>query len=783
MKGKHEMRGATPLTNLILLLILLLITVSPLIANAAAIHPTGNIFPLSGHVEIFHDPAGSVNIDQLLRGNELHKFKPNTRAIANFGYIHGQLWLRFSINGDDAAGRYLLSDQPIGGRVAIYPVTQGGKLMPEYAQPVRNYRAPAWKLQIPTGETATIYLRASNGNEVLRMPLYLLTNDAFIQRGLRDYLLSGMVMAGLLILMLYNLVLAMGVRERGYFYLAVFIGSLLIILNRDSNLFPALAFVNDTTSWFYPTALVAVLLAGLHYMWHVSRNENDTLSHLLKWLRLGTALTLAVAWLLPTSLIYGFTQVLLPVLAMLLLYAAWRGSTPWRQTWVAMIIFLATASVYVLTHTGWVTSAETNRLFVQIGQAGSLLAVLALSIAQASDGRRLLEQVERERTRNQVKDQFLTTISHELRTPMNAVTATTTLLRQTPLNDEQREYLSRQEIASRHMLTLIDDFLDLSRLQSNTLSLNEECFFLPRLLDDLNGMIVADAESRGLSLRLSCDDVRQYCLIGDRRRLHQVLLNLLFNAIKFTPEGAVTLQVTGQPDPDNAKHINCRFDVTDSGIGIDPEMQQQIFEPFSQAQSERSRTHGGAGLGLSICRQLVTLMGGNLALKSTPGQGSRFYFTLSFPTCSCSPPQKLDDEARAAPAVSLRGRRLLIVEDDSLNRFFLQKILNKEGVDVVAAEDGKSALKILGEQDDIELVLMDISMPEMDGYETTRRIHAEPKLADLPVIALTAHAITGERERCLAAGMCEYLTKPIDVDALRRTVAVWLPPAENHARD
>ena len=769
--------GLSLLPNVVLFLLLGALVAS-LLHGAGHALENGEVEPLSDRIEVLQDPGGSLVLDDLLRGEARSRFRSLPAGTANFGYVDGNLWLRFHLDDAGSTPRILLVDHPVGGDAALFPVAAAtGQLRPDFARRVRNYRSPAWRLAIPAGEPVDIYLRASNGNEVLRLPLFLMSGEAFFRHALGDYLLFGMIFAALLILVLYNFFLAVGARDRDYLVLALFLGVLLLILDRDSNLFPALAFLNDTTSWLYPAGLLLVMLTGMHYWSRVSRGAGGMLEPLLKWAQWSLVLALPLSGWLSTRLIYMLIFILLPVLLILSAWAAWHGHRRLRQTVVALLVFTIATFLYVLTHMGWVTSAEFNRLFVLLGQSGIVVAALSLSLGQASESRRLVDAVERERMRGQIKDRFLATMSHELRTPMNAVVSTGTLLRQMPLTDEQRDYLNRQEVASRHMLGLIDSILDLSRLEFETLQLHECCFQLGELIEDLEGMVAAEADSRGVRLAFAYDDVRGHCLYGDRQRLSQVLLNLLFNAIKFTPSGGqVTLRVGGEAADG---HVVCHFEVVDSGKGIAPEMQRQIFEPFIQVESDRSRHHGGAGLGLAISRQLVAVMGGELDLESSPGRGSRFHFSLRFAVCSGAP---VDDEAAEEAKVPARagavlaGRRILVVEDDPLNRFFIEQLLRKEALEVSVAESGEAALELLRQDPEIDLVLMDVSMPGMDGYETTQKIRAELGLASLPVIALTAHAIEGERERCLDAGMDEYLTKPIDIDALRAMLFRWLDP-------
>ena len=384
-----------------------------------------------------------------------------------------------------------------------------------------------------------------------------------------------------------------------------------------------------------------------------------------------------------------------------------------------------------------------------IGKDKAILRTLAAARDEAEAGSR-------------AKTEFLANVSHEIRTPMNAILGLLRMLQQSGLNDTQRGYADNTHAAARSLLRLLNDILDFSKADTGKMPLQCVPFSLRGLAGELAALGESLAAGKALALHITLDPQLPASVTGDPLRLRQVLLNLLGNAIKFTPRGEVRVEMTMRGDL-------VEFAVQDSGIGIAPEQLDGIFEAFSQAEASTSRRYGGTGLGLAISQRLVQLMGASLEVSSIEGAGSRFWFTLALPQVDA--PQR---RAPAAPAggARLAGMRLLVVDDNDLNRQVADALLGAEGAQVLLAEGGAHALDLLAAQvARIDLVLMDVQMPGMDGHATTRAIRADAALRHLPVIAMTANAMPGDREACLAEGMDDYIQKPIDIEVLVEAVA------------
>ncbi|HEX9734408.1 MAG TPA: ATP-binding protein, partial [Thermoanaerobaculia bacterium] len=378
---------------------------------------------------------------------------------------------------------------------------------------------------------------------------------------------------------------------------------------------------------------------------------------------------------------------------------------------------------------------------------------------------------------NRAKSEFLANMSHELRTPVNGVLGAAKLLDKMELAAPAREYVDIIDSSSDSMLHLIDDILDFSKIEAGELTLESTPFSLRDALNPVLEIQSQAAAAKGIELRLTVSEELPDLVLGDPLRLRQVVLNLVANAVKFTAEGHVSIKVG--PEGPSKRPAMIRFAVADTGIGIPPEALPRLFTPFSQADSSTTRKFGGTGLGLAICKRLVEAMGGRIGVESTPGPGSTFWFVIPLEPA----------EVRGAPVgaasadgpSALTGRRILLAEDNTINQLVATRQLQSLGYEVEVVGNGADALRAL-EEEDFDLILMDCQMPGIDGLETTRRIRSrEPGDEHVPIIAVTAHAMPQDRDRCLAAGMDDYLAKPYVAQELASALRRWLSNAPRRA--
>jgi PAS domain S-box-containing protein len=372
------------------------------------------------------------------------------------------------------------------------------------------------------------------------------------------------------------------------------------------------------------------------------------------------------------------------------------------------------------------------------------------------------------------KSQFLANMSHEIRTPLNAITGMAYLIRRAGVSPQQAMRLDSLEAASRHLLQVINGILDLAKIESGHLELVREPVQPQRIVHDVVTMLHDTVQAKGLQV-LTDVQVPAQPLMGDATRLQQALLNYTANAVRFTAAGQVLVRVRVEAE-EEARLCVC-FEVLDTGIGIDPKTLARLFTAFEQADNTSTRSHGGTGLGLVITRRLAQQMGGEAGAESTPGQGSRFWFTAWLDKAGVDavvPPVPAD----AAQAAS-QPRCVLLVEDDGVNRTIASFLLADLGHRVDVAEDGVQAV-VMAQATPYDLILMDMQMPRMDGLEATRRIRSWPGHVHTPIIAITANAFEQDRDACLAAGMDDFVSKPIMPDVLREVLGRWLQPQARH---
>lgn len=424
-------------------------------------------------------------------------------------------------------------------------------------------------------------------------------------------------------------------------------------------------------------------------------------------------------------------------------------------------------------------------------EVGTVAIFERIGGAEARDEAALLKARDAGLEASRLRSEFAASMSHELRTPLNAIIGMTEMLLDSELADEQREYARTIAASAQALLRIVEDVLDFSRISAGELKLEQSEFVPAEVIKDVVEAYAQAAAAKGIELSAELDrSVPDGPLIGDAERLTQVLINLVDNALKFTARGRVLIRVAEETH--TAEQSVLHFVVSDTGIGIPPEAQRTLFQIFSKGDTSMSRSHGGAGVGLPLAAKIVAAMGGTIGVESVPDKGSSFWFTAALrkpgaaSVAASKPSRRLSRIARVADSASTPGDlpvqstvRILVAEDNPVNQKVMLTMLRKLGYSAEVAVNGLEAITAVTQRP-YDIVLMDCQMPELDGYEATRRIRRQGgRFARIPIVGVTAHALSGDREKCLAAGMDEYLSKPIMIQGLAEALNRWVGPARS----
>lgn len=760
-----------------LCLILLLVWLGPLKADPLPLKLElhNDIVPLSTHLRVLEDASHQLTLAKILE-NEKNHIKQWQNA-SEVSYSLSSWWMRVDVINQDNTNPYwylhFKDIEPQALRVYLLAEDQANT---PYSLPfIKELRQPIFRLDLNLNKKYSIYIEQYNTSRLVNFNLSLVNPDSLIRLVPSDHAFYALIFGGLLVLALYNLITFLNLKELSYLSLAVFITSNCLALSSQSGM---LNLVFSTANANKANLFFAVLtIASANSFFYYLMNIPKRLPLMANFFRIHFWLTVflgCIIYIVPFGLFFiSVLGLMILAIATPVLLGLYKANIPEAKSFVWAYIVILVSCIPILLHgVGLIADLV---LPLKILLVGFLIFTLLLSLNQSMRTRELREQAQQIEASGKAKDAFLMTMSHELRTPMHAVVSSGTLLQQTQLTEQQANYVAKLQASAQHMLSLINNILDVSRMSHVKPEVHEQSFTLQFLLDNLEKLLGDQARQKGLSFDLVSEYPPQTLLLGDAMSLSQILLNLLDNAVKFTDSGSVSLTIRAVGYWRDK--IELKFEVSDTGLGLSLKEQARVFEPFFQANATSNRRYRGTGLGLTISHNLAKHLGGHLELASKLGQGSSFSFKLSLKLA----------EAQLAPAespsaVSLQRnyqeKIVLLVDDDPLNQFFGQELLAALGVKVEVASSGEKTLAKLGVKY-YDLILMDVSMPDLDGYQTTQLIRNTLGLRSLPIVALTAHAIAGERERCLAAGMNDYLAKPFSIQDLDSMLKKWLIDADS----
>lgn len=770
----------------------LLLLISSCLAQAAQTTPPADLrlgTPVGRIALERHLQYACTNISDGLEEASRLTYQPVTTQRISLGYISSACWFRFRLsNPDNDTLRLVLAIHfPMLDHATLYiPRPEGVQVMTAGdAEPydVRTLRIRffSYPFDLAPHASQDYYLKVHTTSS-FNLPVTLSDRDTFIEESINNEWILGTFYGIGIGLFFYNFFLWITIREKTYLFYIVHLGSSLLFYAALQGI--SYRWWPDWPDWstrspyvFAYLSMISGTLFARAFLRTPEWPRTDKLHLAMVFLGLSAAIG---QFVLPPHIINPFLGIA-ALLNMMLLTTT--GVMRWRQGQqearifvLAWGMFLASLFAVALNTYGILNTLAISLYGMQVGLIlQQILLSLALAYRINSLKKEKIQQEEASllaRTESEAKGNFLATMSHEIRTPMNAVIGITQLLRDTRLDVSQRNYVDLLHTSGQSLLSLINDILDYSKINAGKLELEHAVFNLHELLGECAGMYSANARQKSLSLSFELAPDLPRWVRGDPARLRQVLVNLLSNALKFTEHGSICLRAGLLPQQD-ANRLCLSVQLEDSGIGMSSEEADHIFQAFRQADSGTSRKYGGSGLGLAISKQIIEMMGGRIGVRSAPGNGSTFWFTALLETAT-EPAQTLTSEA--APPLQLHKLRVLVVEDNPVNRLVIVGLLHKLGIKELVANQGEEALAILEEHADVDLILMDCEMPVMDGYTATRHIRAREHdlgLPAVPIIALTAHALPEHRDKCMACGMNDHLTKPVAMEDLMTTLQQW----------
>lgn len=748
------------------------------------------------------DGASSITISAMLENTYDNLFTPGDQGVLNKGYSNSAFWLhgRFHLDQDAApASRILALEYSLLDDVEFYVIRNGsvtqqwmtGDSRPFNSRPIDNN----WFLfpvDFNPGDAVDIYMRVKSTSS-MRMPVSIWEPSTFYDMQRPKLLTDGLYFGILFLMFFYNLCLLATIREISYFYYITYIFSLCTFQLCMTGygfeyIWPEHPQINDFMLPFSVSAVGIFILAfGQRVMDMRSNNQfMYYLFNILVVLEAGAALlSLVLPYEVVIRTVIGFALLVSVVMLAGAIQESLKGNPTAKLFLLAYATLMLGAVALSSASLGWLPANFFTMNSLMIGSAVEIV-VLSFALAERlhqinkeksnveREAKQYLEDMNRHLLQtNQLKDEFLATISHELRTPMNGVLGCLQHLHQGNSPEQHNSYLSFAERSAQHMMMMVDSLLAYTELQSGKLSIQNEPLKIHELVERSQHLFVETCNKKGVSFSIHISEDTPATLFGDPTRLGQIICNLLDNAVKFTHEGQVELSISSHEIQAENRLLQLEIRIADTGIGISKEKQEVIFETFRRGDGVSQRSYGGLGIGLSVVKSLLDKMGGNIGFVSQPGVGTTF--TVSLP-CHYQVNEinyRKDQHNQVLLHNHNMSLSVLVVEDNPVNQLVIKGLLNKHGYEVISANNGVEALERL-EKHPVDVVLMDCQMPIMDGFEASRKIRSmDTRYRNLPIIAVTANAMSEDRHLCLQAGMNDYLCKPIDAQILNRKIIYW----------
>lgn len=753
---------------------------------------------LGPYFQILEDPTGILTLADIFNAPDQYPFVSDKSPLSQLGDRRSTFWLKLNYQLPIHQSQWVITiEYPHLRDIEVYRETYQGyeKIVTTgYGQKTTDHVPDVYGFgfYLPRdSQTGTLYFRISSDSPLIA-PAYLHTLDTVLSHEKHGHQIRGLFYGIFFVMAAFNLFIFFTTRNESYLYYVLYIGAIFVFTLSNDGVIRELFRTDSGNAMAYGSHMltaIAPIIFGAIFCQHILyTKEKLPIYHRLFNGVIGLSILVAIVILvfgskvmpravMVLTLMFAFIAVSAGVAGLLkkiptarFFCIAWAAVIIGSLTWIFTLLDLVPYNHFSKFSLQVGAAIETILLSMALGDRIRVLEKERLAIEkQARD--QLKESNRQLAASNKFKDEFLSVISHELRTPMNGIFGATELLRFTQPTEEQQSYIDTVSNAGNDMLKMIEDILTYTQCEANTLKENKAHFNLPQLLAPLIAEYAKRCDKNQVRFIYRPDDAVPEQLFGDKAKLRLVLQHLLDNAWKFTDDGQVLFSF--QQLNENRDQVRLRFTVQDTGCGVPDDLKETIFESFRQADGSLTRKKGGLGIGLALSKDIVEILKGDLTFTSTENAGTKVTLEIAFDKCDPNN-GSIHAERRAAYPVLKPGKHVLVVEDNPVNKLVLESLIKKLGLTVDAVVNGREALDFLA-HNKTDVVLMDCQMPVMDGFEASRKIRAlNNDNGNVPIIAVTANANPGDKLKCLEAGMNDYIKKPISQNILIDKLANWL---------
>lgn len=761
-------------------------------------------YNLGANVDYLEDKNSEYSFQQIIEGPLSNRFTRSEQTLFNIGYTSSTYWIRFPLrikaDADKKLIRYLEIDHRVLSEISIYQISRGREFELDLTRSkhitepsAESFSSYLFPLEIETNIEHLFFVKVRSYSSI-RVPIYLWDPKNFMIQKTTERIFYGILYGIMFGLSLYNIFIYFSVKQQSYLYYSLYVLTMLVMISTINGI--AFQYLWENFAWFSSRAPIIIGAFQNYFMIQFTRRFLRTEQNcgiedkVLRAVSFASILLLLLFFNDETSrLLAGFYS----LLALIYIPICWVAGVHcykkkvkearfyllgWSFLVVTMLVFIA--SIYGIVPINFYTQHAI--------EFGLICEVLLFSFALAdrinvmSEEKHQLqiEKLELSHQSHRLKDEFLATISHEFRTPMNGVMGGLQMVNRLELPKELGRYLDLVSDSAHKMINIVDNMLMFSELQSGSVRLNLTPFIHEDLIKNISSTFNEQCCTRNLQFKLELCGNKDELMIGDISKIEQVLFQVFDNAIKFTSQGEITFSVSLLDSLQEGRR-GYRYSISDTGIGIEENMEGVVFEYFSQIDASSTRSHGGLGIGLAISKALIKLSGGNIGYKSNEAEGTTFVVENYYDILSS--PEEIESYHNVKYPSTDKPRdkiKILIVEDNKVNQMTINSMLKKMGYQTVVADNGKIGVE-MAEREEPDLILMDCQMPVMDGYEATKSIReGASSINKIPIIAVTANTTSEDRSKCYEAGMDDFLKKPVNKKELDQHICQCLSKRVSH---